>query len=138
MPSKNGKTCASCNLEVAAVYFTYNKYWCNKCIKTYNKKWQQDNKEKVYLDNLSKRLRNYEFIYQYLSNHPCVDCGESDIVVLDFDHLRDKRMGVSALMHRGASIASLEKEISKCEVVCANCHRRRTAKTGNWYKLKVS
>ena len=31
--------------------------------------------------------------------------------------------------------ASLKQEIAKCEVVCANCHRRRTAKQFGWYRL---
>ena len=64
-------------------------------------------------------------ILDFLREHPCVDCGERDPLVLEFDHLRDKDFDIA----RGYVDCSLEKllaEISKCEVVCANCHRRRT------------
>ena len=46
-------------------------------------------------------------------------------MVLEFDHLRDKRFNIgAALPYR--NWAELLAEIEKCEVVCANCHRRRT------------
>lgn len=70
------------------------------------------------------------FILEYLRAHPCVDCGEEDIVVLEFDHLRDKRANVSSLMNT-SEIWRIKDEITKCEVVCANCHRRRTARRAN-------
>ncbi len=76
-------------------------------------------------------------IYSLLNQNPCVDCGEKDILVLDFDHLPGSKKEFS--IARGALRHSWEKikaEIDKCEVVCANCHRRRTAKRGNWRKLK--
>lgn len=66
----------------------------------------------------------------------CVDCGEKDPVVLEFDHLNPstKFKDVSKLL--GKSLYKLEEEISKCEVVCANCHKRRTAKMfGSWRSI---
>ena len=66
------------------------------------------------------------YLLDYFETHPCTDCGETDPVVLEFDHLRDKRFNISnALPYRNWQ--SILDEIAKCEVVCANCHRRRTA-----------
>jgi hypothetical protein len=68
-----------------------------------------------------------DFLIEYLSDHPRVDCGEADIVVLEFDHQRDKLFTVSVLCREGYSLEKLKQEVAKCEVVCANCHQRRTA-----------
>jgi hypothetical protein len=65
-------------------------------------------------------------VLEYLLTHPCVDCGETDPVVLEFDHLRDKLGNISAMY--GHAWRSILAEIAKCDVVCANCHRRRTAR----------
>ena len=56
----------------------------------------------------------------------CQDCGVTNPIVLDFDHLKDKKYNVSRMIHDGFSWAAIKKEIAKCEVVCANCHRIRT------------
>jgi hypothetical protein len=56
----------------------------------------------------------------------CVDCGIKNYILLDFDHLSDKKYNVSRMIHDGFSWAAIKKEIAKCEVVCANCHRIRT------------
>ena len=56
----------------------------------------------------------------------CMDCGEINPIVLDFDHLKDKKYNISRMIHDGFSWAAIKKEIAKCEVVCANCHRIRT------------
>jgi hypothetical protein len=58
--------------------------------------------------------------------HPCADCGETDPVVLEFDHLGDKRFTIGVAI-RDRNWQSVLEEMAKCEVVCANCHRRRTA-----------
>lgn len=68
----------------------------------------------------------------YLREHPCTDCGEWDIAVLEFDHLRDKTANVSRMV-RSASWERVLEEIAKCEVVCANCHRRRTARRAGYH-----
>jgi hypothetical protein len=84
----------------------------------------------------AQRTANQAFIVDYLRTHPCVDCGERDIVVLEFDHLRDKTASVSRLLAAN-SIRRIQQEIAKCEVVCANCHRRRTARRVNSYRHRA-
>lgn len=53
-------------------------------------------------------------------------CGESDPTVLDFHHRDpdDKHGDVGSWMRSGWSVARLKQEIAKCNVICANCHRR--------------
>lgn len=83
------------------------------------------------------RAQNFDRMMSYLAVHPCVDCGEQDLIVLDFDHLpeHEKHFEVSrAVTASTRSWQSIEREIAKCEVVCANCHRRRTARRGNHRK----
>jgi hypothetical protein len=63
-----------------------------------------------------------------------MDCGETDPDVLEFDHLRDKRADISTLVQYGVSWKTVQDEIAKCEVRCANCHRRRTATRGGYYR----
>jgi hypothetical protein len=67
--------------------------------------------------------RNREFVDDYLRNHPCVDCGEDDLLVLEFDHVNEKVRGVRELMAAGRQ--RIEEEIDRCVVRCANCHTRR-------------
>lgn len=69
-------------------------------------------------------------VSNYLKEHPCVDCDEKDIVVLEFDHIDSttKIDNVSTMITNRVSWSKILKEINKCEVRCANCHRRKTAK----------
>lgn len=79
---------------------------------------------------LSKpHARNLVYRNDYLSTHHCVDCGESRIPVLHFHHInsQEKSNGISR-MTRNASLEKLKIEISKCEVLCANCHTIRHSK----------
>lgn len=75
-----------------------------------------------------QRQRIREFLTGYLAQHPCVDCGETDPVVLEFDHVRGTKVAeVSSFVRNLASMKRILAEIAKCDVRCANCHRRRTA-----------
>lgn len=80
------------------------------------------------------------FLFKYLREHGCVDCGIHDPLVLQFDHVRGKkRASVGILARRGTSLSTLITEIEKCEVRCANCHSRKTARERGYYKyLDVS
>lgn len=71
-----------------------------------------------------------------LGSAACADCGGHDSTVFEFDHVATKRGNVSTLLAEGASLSALEAEISACEVVCVNCHRRRTARRGGWLRAR--
>ncbi len=95
-----------------------------------------------YIDQARRRKKaqtaeRLTYMMGYLREHPCVDCGETDPVVLEFDHLRDKKFCIGqGFWDRGWQ--SVLDEIAKCEVVCANCHRRRTARRGGFARAAVA
>ena len=82
-------------------------------------------KEEARLYKKLKRHWNREFVKRVKKLLCCVDCGEKDHIVLEFDHVRGEKVGSIANMAASYSISSLKKEMRKCEVRCANCHRRR-------------
>ena len=56
----------------------------------------------------------------------CVDCGESNPIVLDFDHVHgDKSHNISDMVNGSYAISSIKDEIRKCEIRCSNCHRKK-------------
>lgn len=76
-----------------------------------------------------------DHIIRYLLNNPCIDCGETDPIVLEFDHRdRSTKVGAIGSLRRNSSLEKIKEEIAKCDVRCANCHRRRTAKQFGWMK----
>lgn len=92
------------------------------------------NNKQIYKDRARSftkisRKRNQEFVDEYLRAHACVDCGEADIIVLEFDHIKGDKVGnISEMASHGCSLETITKEIDKCEVRCANCHKRVTDK----------
>lgn len=100
--------------------------------KEYLRQYYFDNKERF--KETCTRERNQKFVKEYLRTHPCVDCGNSDIRVLDFDHVRGiKLKGIAQMVSDRMSLKLIEAEILKCDIRCANCHRivtheRRTEK----------
>ena len=99
--------------------------------KACSKKHYELNKQE-YIDrstknNILRRERNKSFIEDYKKLNPCVDCGESNTIVLEFDHITgDKFKDISTMANQMYGLDKIKEEIDKCEVVCANCHRIRT------------
>lgn len=116
--------------------------WCKECNRLRSQQYYAANRDhhikvikaqsKVYAE------RNRQFVFEWLTTHPCVDCRESDPIVLEFDHVRGiKRGNLSNMVHDVCSLPVLRREIDKCDVVCANCHRRRTATRQGNYKIRL-
>ena len=102
---------------------------CRPCRATYKRQHYLANKQRYIAQAAQskrrQRRRRTLYLLRYFEDHPCIDCGETDPVVLEFDHLRDKSFDITqGLDFRNWQ--SILDEIEKCEVVCANCHRRRT------------
>lgn len=138
------KNCPRCKEEKDIECFSIDRQkksgyscYCKDC----NKKYYTENfnatdglyKKKVTERNKNRAKAIRQFVFNYLKIHPCA-CGESDPIVLEFDHLQDKEIEISKMVRDKKPIEIIQKEISKCQVLCANCHRRKTAKDFGWYK----
>ncbi|HWH16368.1 MAG TPA: hypothetical protein VNU25_02180 [Candidatus Paceibacterota bacterium] len=93
--------------------------------------WYPRNKEKHLSYVRSNKLRVARFLDEYKREHACVDCGfpgKEFPFVLDFDHADPglKSFTIGSWSRKVLSIEAIRKEIEKCELVCANCHRKRT------------
>lgn len=137
------KYCGKCQKTKPLSEFSKNPHkklgvqaWCRECSrKENNRRYKEDPKYKIRINknNTEVRKRNRQFIWDYLSSHPCVDCGEKDPVVLEFDHVRDSKSFNMATGSRWLSLEKIKKEIEKCDIRCANCHRRKTALERGYY-----
>lgn len=125
------KLCSTCNLVKLHGIRRGDKpnSRCIDCQRVYTNDHYAKNKEtrrkQIQSDKNRRRLENLARIESIKIENGCVDCRESDPIVLEFDHLSDKKYSIANMVasHTWESIWS---EIQKCEVVCANCHRRRT------------
>ena len=115
---------------------------CRCCSRARSRQYYDENREhhktQTKIRNDEQRKRNQEYVFKYLSECSCVDCGLfGDPIALEFDHQRDKKMAVSVMVTSGYSIESIQEEIDKCEVRCANCHRHKTARDQNHYTYRL-
>lgn len=79
---------------------------------------------------LARAVAKKQLIREYLRNakdRPCADCGKRyPYYVMQFDHTSDDKEFTIASMVNFGNLPSVEREVAKCEVVCANCHMERT------------
>jgi len=75
-----------------------------------------------------RKSRYHDTVVQLKASSCCSDCkGFYPACVMDFDHVRGKKMAnIAQMVTSGYSLKTLMAEIAKCELVCANCHRVRT------------
>ena len=109
---------------------------CKLCMREYGKAHYAANPQ-AYIDkasawNVKTRKVVYDEWLAYMLEHPCVDCGEADPVVLTFDHVRGSKCGNISKMMSDCTWSTILVEIQKCDDRCANCHMRRTAKQLGW------
>jgi hypothetical protein len=132
------KRCSRCGKKKPAGEFGWHRKerrqrdaYCLPCRSEYGKAHYRANRQR-YIDKAAQRRKvvvteRMRYLVGYFKDHPCTDCGELDPVVLEFDHIGAKTFDIGKALHERSWEAILE-EIECCQVVCANCHRRRTAR----------
>jgi hypothetical protein len=97
----------------------------------YRREWYRNNsltgKESV----RKRKIKIKKWFYDYKSLLSCSICSESHPAIIDFHHKGNKREQVAQMAHYGYSIESIKKEMEKCDILCANCHRKL-----HWKKQK--
>jgi hypothetical protein len=112
-------TCRYCGLAKVDVRFEICRVVNGKVYR--RKKCQQCKQE----TQTRRRARIRAWVEEFKKTRQCERCGYSDHRALDFHHREgeDKDFNVSDMVRLGLSRASIRREIDKCEVLCANCHR---------------
>lgn len=118
------------------------KLWgiCRECQRKQKVEWYHEHKEEN-REAKNQRTRDTrdaarQYVYDYLSTHPCVECGERDPRVLEFDHVGAKTKTISEMITDGTTVATIQREIDKCQVLCANCHRKKTSRDRGWFRSR--
>lgn len=129
------KTCGTCRKSKPLTDFNRKRgradghqEVCRECNRESSRRYYEANREKhvrvIVQRTAQRRIEAKAFLVGYLREHPCVDCGNTDLRVLDFDHRPDsgKRKDVMQMVKEGFSLERLSEEIAKCDVRCRNCH----------------
>ena len=113
--------------------------YCKVCQGIRARKQYAENKEhqkkQIFKGRKERQIKSHEYMLE-LFKGGCVDCGITDPEVLEWYHLGDKTHLISKLLQEGSSRERLDKELAKCDLVCANCHRKRTYKRTPSYRSK--
>lgn len=112
---------------------------CRKCHRILTKRWQVNNPEKVkankkrsnqrHPESFKRRKKRHydkctEFLYMVKKEHGCMICQEGDVDCLDFHHINPNEKDFWIASKKGIGYKILLRELSKCCIVCANCHRK--------------
>jgi hypothetical protein len=82
--------------------------------------------------NRARTMAIVDYLREYKTGKLCADCRlPHPYWRLEFDHLRDKDAELSYVRALRWSFERIKREIDKCELVCANCHRDRTHRRGS-------
>lgn len=134
------KICTKCKEKKDITEFYTLDYWCKKCSYKYNRRWSQNNPEKVkesrrkyyqkHKEEIKTKRRqkiskNKEWFAVYKKTLKCEICGESRWYCLVFHHKNpeEKEYNIGSMINRICNKEKILEEIEKCIILCANCHR---------------
>jgi hypothetical protein len=144
------KICSKCRIEKDVVTLFKKRSdrahayhsWCVECKQEYDrlkinyKLRNDDHFLKLHKERNRRSIQTKRsLVKDYLRSNPCLNCGESDVEVLDFDHKDrlSKEDAISNMVHNLKPTDKIFAEIAKCDVLCGNCHRHKTMhENGSW------
>jgi hypothetical protein len=127
------KKCSKCQIEKSLDQFGKSVrglfHWCKDCKRAYDKLRYK----RIGPENWSRtrsnsgRMDRRNWLTEYKKDKECSICGENNPVCLDFHHIvaKEKKYNISNMVIGGYSIKKILKEISKCIILCSNCHRKQ-------------
>ncbi len=129
------KKCSSCSVVKDLKEFglkwkdrEYRQSFCKGCAARRSVAYYKQHRKKILDKSLKVQEEDRAWLRELKDNKPCMDC---KVVhrhfALDYDH-RDpsKKLAAVGNVLNSHGRATALKEIAKCDLVCANCHRYRT------------
>jgi len=127
------KKCSKCKQEKDTSKFNHKgdklTYHCKSCQNKYTRNHYKNNKADYIERAVKVKAKLRKHIQDIKSNIPCKDCGKIyPPYIMQFDHIPGKgdKIADVANMVMYSNVDKINKEIEKCEIVCANCHMERT------------
>lgn len=127
------KVCCKCRVLKPIEEFNFRNRsagvrhrYCRDCGKIFTRSHYQRNKRQYIDRSVRAKLKRREYLRQ-VKSRPCADCGvQYPYYVMDFDHREGevKIFEMNQVVY--VPMGALKKEMEKCDIVCANCHRERT------------
>lgn len=116
------RKCKDCNIEQPLCCYTKNgkqkgvQYYRHQCTACYTKQKRE------------RRKKINDWYIGYKKSKKCECCGIDDFRVLEFHHIESttKECNVSDAVKSAWSKHRILKEMKKCKILCANCHRIET------------
>jgi len=126
------KRCSCCRLDKPKSEFNKSgsglQSYCKVCNKERMRQYYQENRQEHIASAISRKLATVEAnsrLYQEIkSRSKCSLCPEADPACLDFHHVQDKDKQIADGIRCGWKWSRVVKEMEKCVILCANCHRK--------------
>jgi hypothetical protein len=130
--------CGGCQRHLPLTDFHKGQTRCKRCRAEYIRERGELHLHQTRAARERRRAEARRYVLGLLADERCADCGLLDPLVLEFDHVGEKTAGISQLVHEGYALPRIQAEIACCEIVCANCHRRRThARAGGSWRVDL-
>lgn len=127
------KICCTCKKEKNVTEYSFKnknngilQCSCKECCKETRKLNYENNKKVTFDRNNRKRTNIRKWFEEYKKTLKCSRCPENHPACLDFHHIDNttKEHTISLMIGGTFSIDTIKKEMAKCDVLCANCHRK--------------
>ena len=109
--------CPQCGCETKNVYCSRHCFFVSQQLNKYSK----SNRNKI------KNMRKRETLQNVKKQSKCLICGESNTVCLDYHHLPQYKKEFTIAHYSSYTKKQMFDEITKCIVLCSNCHRKHHA-----------
>lgn len=124
------KRCSKCKRELDESEFYKNRSkkdglqnMCKRCSHRRRTRHYKENREKENSRRRERARELREWFVEHKKGLSCSRCPEDRWYVLEFHHRHSKDKEVSVMVADSYSRERILKEIEKCDVLCANCHK---------------